>query len=72
MGFSEDKMENKFIGGEKLKVIGRNACMEIEITIIIIKVGLETGIVTQRPKYSENNGSDTLQKCNKQLPIVHF
>lgn len=36
--------------------------MEIEIKIIIIKVGLETATVTQGPKYSENKGNDTLQK----------
>ena len=29
-------MENKFIGGEKLKAIGKNTCKEIEILIIII------------------------------------
>lgn len=30
------KMENKFVGGEKLKVIGKNTYKKIEILIIII------------------------------------
>ena len=55
------KMENKFIGGEKLKAIGKNTYKEIKILIIIVISSLERGTVSQEPKYSRNEGNDSLQ-----------
>lgn len=46
------KMENKFIGGEKLKVIGKNTYKKIEILIIIIVSKAEERNSKSRAKVS--------------------
>lgn len=73
LGFSHlVKMEDEFIRREKLKVIGKSTCIEIGITIIIIKVELERGTVTQQPKNSGNEEDGPLSSSTSNILLSIF